>query len=103
MHRQLSLSLDSHTLATFCRSRGIRKLSLFGSTLRGTARPESDLDFLVEFTPESHPTFFDLAAMESELSELLGARPVDLRTPAELSRHFRDDVLRNAEVQYVAG
>lgn len=47
--------------------------------------------------------FFDLAAMESELSELLGGRPVDLRTPAELSRHFRDDVLRNAEVQYVAG
>lgn len=98
-----ALSLDSTTLAAFCRARGIRKLSLFGSTLRGTARPDSDLDLLVEFTPDSQPTLFDLVAMENALSTLLGGRRVDLRTPAELSRHFRDEVLRHAEVQYVAG
>ena len=100
MHPELSL--DSTTLAAFCRSRGIRKLSLFGSRLRGTARPDSDLDLLVEFTPDSQPTLFDVATMESDLSTLLGGRRVDLRTPAELSRHFRDEVLRQAEVQYHA-
>jgi uncharacterized protein len=40
--------------------------------------------------------------MESELSELLG-RKVDIRTPAELSRYFRQEVLAAAELQYVSG
>jgi predicted nucleotidyltransferase len=44
-----------------------------------------------------------MAGMEQELSELLRGRRVDLRTPAELSRYFRDDVLRSAQVQYDAG
>jgi predicted nucleotidyltransferase len=43
-----------------------------------------------------------MAAMERELSHLFGGRRVDLRTPAELSRYFRDDVLRTAVVQYAA-
>jgi uncharacterized protein len=101
MHQQIQL--DASTLADFCRFRGIQKLSLFGSTLRGTNRPDSDLDLLVEFAPDTHPTLFDLATMESDLSRMLGGRRVDLRTPAELSRHFRDDVVRQAKVQYVAG
>jgi hypothetical protein len=48
------------------------------------------------------PTYLDLAEIEIELSELLGGRKVDLRTPAELSRYFRDQVLSEAQVQYVA-
>jgi predicted nucleotidyltransferase len=45
----------------------------------------------------------DLAEMEIELARALGGRKVDVRTAEDLSPHFRDDVVRTAEVQYVAG
>ena len=64
-------------------------------------RPESDVDVLIEFEPEDTPGFFALARMQFELEAVVG-KPVDLRTPKDLSRHFRDDVLRSAEVQYSA-
>ena len=69
----------------------IRKLAVFGSVLHGDARPDSDLDVLVEFEPGHVPglAFF---GMEQELSELLG-RKVDLNTPQFLSPYFRDEVL----------
>lgn len=95
-------SIDREILTAFCRKHAIHKLSLFGSELKGTAREDSDIDLLVEFAPGAKPTLFDLAAMEEEISSLLGGRRVDLRTPGELSRYFRDEVLRTAEVQYVA-
>ncbi|HWV47768.1 MAG TPA: hypothetical protein VN039_17360 [Nitrospira sp.] len=41
--------------------------------------------------------------MERELSTLFGGRKVDLRTPEDLSRYFREDVLKEAEVQYAQG
>jgi predicted nucleotidyltransferase len=84
----------------FCRKHRIRKLSVFGSYLREDFGPESDIDFLVEFEEGCTPGFFELADMEEELSELLGGSKVDLRTPEELSRYFRDDVMAEAEVQY---
>ncbi|GAB4177103.1 MAG: nucleotidyltransferase [Rhodocyclaceae bacterium] len=96
-----SLTIDEAALAQFCRVHHIRRLSLFGSRLKGTARPDSDIDFLVEFEPEHIPGLFGIAGMEIELSEMLG-RKVDLRTPGDLSRHFRDEVVRMAEVQYAA-
>ena len=65
-------------------------------------RPDSDVDMLVEFEPGHRVGFIQLAGIERELSELLG-RKVDLRTPAELSRYFREDVLREARVQYAGG
>ena len=96
------LPIDPEALATVCQRHRIRKLSLFGSRLKGTARPDSDVDLLVEFEPDARPTYFDLAEIEIELAELMDGQKVDLRTPAELSRYFRDEVLREAEEQYVA-
>lgn len=96
------LNLDEAVLARLCRAHHIRRLSLFGSQLKGTARPDSDIDLLVEFEPDAHPTFLDLAQIEIELSQALGGRKVDVRTPEDLSRHFRNEVVRTAEVQYVA-
>ena len=87
-------------LAPICRRHRIRKLSLFGSRLKGTARPDSDVDLLVEFEPDAVPGLLGIAAMELELSALLGGRKVDLRTAQDLSRYFRDEVVRTAEVQY---
>jgi hypothetical protein len=98
-----SLNLDPAALAGFCQAHRIRRLALFGSQLRGTAGPDSDVDLLVEFDPDAHPTFLDLAQIEIELSQSLGGKRVDVRTPEDLSRHFRDEVMRMAEVQYVAG
>lgn len=97
------LAIADDELARFCQQHRIRRLALFGSVLKGTARPDSDIDLLVEFEAGARPTLLDLAAMEEELSRRLGGRRVDLRTAAELSRYFRDEVLRTAEVQYVAG
>ena len=97
------LPLEPIALAALCRRHGIRKLSLFGSELKGTARPDSDIDLLVEFVEGAKPSLLDMAQIEIELSELLGGRRIDLRTPAELSRYFRDEVLRTAKVQIVSG
>jgi uncharacterized protein len=94
------LFADRTALASLCRRRRIRRLSLFGSMLRGDAGPDSDVDLLVEFSPEARPSFLDLAEIEQELSRLLAGRRVDLRTAEDLSRYFRDEVLREAEVQY---
>jgi predicted nucleotidyltransferase len=68
--------------------------------LKGTAGPDSDIDLLVEFLPDATPTLLDMVDMERELSELLGGVKVDLRTPEDLSRYFRDQVVSTAEVQY---
>jgi len=97
------LPIDPEALATLCRRHRIRKLSLFGSQLKGTARPDSDIDLLVEFEPGSRTTLLDMAQIEIELSPLLGGRKVDLCTAEDLSRRFRDEVVRSAEPQYVAG
>jgi predicted nucleotidyltransferase len=93
------IQLPGEALEAFCRKHRVRKLSLFGSVLRDDFRPDSDVDVLVEFEPGAHAGFLKLAAMELELSSVLG-RKVDLRTPGELSRYFRDDVLASAEVQF---
>jgi len=96
------LNIPSAELAEFCRRHHIRKLSLFGSVLRDDFKPMSDVDVLVEFEPGSVTGLIRLAGIERELSEIIG-RKVDLRTPADLSRYFRGEVLQSAEVQYAKG
>jgi uncharacterized protein len=98
----MRLDVDQEALAELCRRHRIRRLSLFGSVLKGTARPDSDIDLLVEFEPDAHPTYFTLARIELELSPLFGGKRIDLRTARELSRYFRDEVVREAEPQYEA-
>ena len=93
---------NREALAEICRRHHIHRLSLFGSVLAGTDRPDSDVDLLVEFEPDKAPGLIGLAGIEAELSTLLGGRRVDLRTPQDLSRYFRDEGVRTAEVQYAA-
>jgi len=85
-------------LAEFCRQHHIKKLSLFGSALRDDFRSDSDIDVLVEFEPGYVPGF-GIIDMENDLSKLAG-RKVDLRTPKDLSRYFRDRVVQEAKVEY---
>jgi len=95
--------LPREQIADFCRRRHIRRLAVFGSVLRSDFNESSDIDVLVEFEPEHIPGLFGMARMERELSALLGGRKVDLRTPEDLSRYFRQEVLNEAEVQYAQG
>ncbi len=95
------IELPREAIAAFCRRHHVRRLALFGSALREDFRPDSDVDVLVEFEPGHTPGFVRIGELEQELAEIVG-RPVDLRTPAELSVHFRDDVLRASETQYAA-
>jgi predicted nucleotidyltransferase len=94
------ISLDHERLAAFCRKRGIRRMAFFGSVLRDDFGPDSDVDVLVEFDPTKVPGLMGLAGMELEMGSLLG-RKVDLRTPADLSRNFRDRVVASAVDEYV--
>jgi len=91
-------NIPGPTLTEFCRRNHITKLSLFGSALRDDFRPDSDIDVLVEFEP-GHVPGFAIVAMQNELSRLAG-RKVDLRTPRDLSRYFREQVIREAKVRY---
>lgn len=100
MHRPIFP--DRTALAALCRRHHIRRLALFGSTLRGTDRPDSDVDLLVEFEPDHKPGLLALAVIEGELSVLAGGRGIDLRTAQDLSHYFRNEVVRTAEVQYAA-
>jgi predicted nucleotidyltransferase len=96
------LFTDRAALAALCRQYHVRRLSLFGSTLQGTAGPDSDVDLLVEFEAGQKPGLLGLAGIEAEFSSLLGGRRVDLRTVQDLSPHFRAEVVRDAELQYAA-
>jgi uncharacterized protein len=96
------LLADRDALAALYRRHRIRRLSLFGSVLHGADRPDSDVDLLMEFEAGATPELLGLATIEMELSDLLRGQRVDLRTPQELSRYFRDEVMRTARVQYAA-
>jgi uncharacterized protein len=95
------IEMPHDSIAEFCQRHRIRKLSLFGSALRDDFSPDSDVDVLIEFEEGATVGLLRLSAMEIELGEILG-RKADLRTANDLSRYFRDQVLRSAEVQYAA-
>ena len=96
---ELKIKVPRKQLEDFCKKHHIRKLAFFGSVLREDFGPKSDIDVLVEFEQGKTPglAFFSI---QNELSEILG-RNVDLNTPGFLSKYFREQVMREAEVQYV--
>lgn len=96
----LKISVDQRKIEAFCLKHHIRKLAFFGSVLGEKFKPDSDVDVLVEFEPDHIPGFA-FFSIQTELSELIGFK-VDLNTPEFLSCYFRDEVLKNAKVQYEA-
>lgn len=94
------IDIPDKPIAEFCRRHRIRRMSLFGSIVRGDFSPESDVDILVEFEAGATPGF-RFFRLQDELSELLG-RQVDLNTSGFLSPYIRDEVLREAETVYDA-
>ena len=102
MSNKAKIDLSRDVIAAFCKKHHIHRLALFGSVLGDKFRSDSDVDVLVEFEPGHVIGLLRMAGIERELSEIIG-RQVDLRTPADLSRYFRDEVLASAEVQYAEG
>jgi uncharacterized protein len=94
-------TMSQDAIRAFCVKHRIRKLTLFGSALREDFGPESDVDVLVEFEEGASPGLFRFAALEAELSELMGRR-VDLNTPGMLGRYLGPALGEGAEVRYGA-
>jgi predicted nucleotidyltransferase len=95
------IHFDERQIGAFCERHQVQRLALFGSILGDQFRPDSDVDMLVEFRPHAKVSLFDLGGMITELQGMLD-RDVDLRTPRDLSKYFRDEVLRAARDVYVA-
>ena len=100
MKAERANSITKEQIANFCKKNQIRKFAFYGSVLRDDFGPKSDIDVLVELAPNHTIGLFEIAQMEIDLSELMGGRKVDLRTPQDLSKYFRDKVIAEAVVQY---
>ncbi len=102
---QHHLALPQDAILAFCRRWKITALSLFGSVLRDDFRPDSDVDVLVSFDPESRWSLLDLARIQRELETILG-RNVDLvtRSSVENSHNWirREAILSTAQPIYTA-
>ncbi len=94
-------SVDKSALAAVCQRHHIRWLAIFGSFARGDARPDSDVDVVVEFVPDRTPGFGLLRVAEA-LRPLFGGRRVDLLTRRGLSPRLRGPILNSASTLYVA-
>jgi predicted nucleotidyltransferase len=93
------LGVSREDVTELCRKHHIRRLAFFGSVLRDDFGDDSDVDVLVEFAPAHVPGLMGIVRMEDELSAMMG-RKVDLRTPGDLNRRFRAEVIAAAEVWY---
>lgn len=97
------LRVSQSRLKALCRKYGIAKLSLFGSAARNELTPESDVDLMVEFAPDSRASLFDMAIMQDEFSAALGGRKVDIATPEILDNPFRrESIVRDLKPIYEA-
>jgi predicted nucleotidyltransferase len=101
-----AIDLPMEKISEFCDRWQVTELALFGSVLRDDLRPDSDIDVMVEFHPEAHPTFSTLDQMEAELKTIFD-RDVDLitRQGIETSRNYlrRHEILSSAQVIYATG
>ena len=99
MNESNAVALPLDAIRDYCAGQPIRRLSLFGSTLRGDRQADSDVDLLVEYAPDAPVGLLTMAGQEIALSEIVGQR-VDLRTAEDLSRYFRQEVVDSAQLIY---
>jgi uncharacterized protein len=90
-----TLQAHRRTIIDLAARHGARNVRVFGSTVRGDARPNSDVDLLVEIEPGR--TLLDVIALEQDLETLLG-RPVEILTDGGLSPYLEKRILAEAAV-----
>ena len=99
------LTMPKKEIIAFCKKWDITELALFGSALRDDFNSESDIDFLVTFTPEADWGLLDHVKMEMELENIIG-RKVDLVTKRSIERSQnpirKKAILESAKVFYAA-
>ena len=88
---------DTNALIAICRENDVARLEVFGSTARGEAQKDSDVDLLVEFSKRK--SLLALVSLERKMSAALGRR-VDLLTEAAISAYLRDQINRDRRVIY---
>ncbi|MFY9458625.1 MAG: nucleotidyltransferase family protein [Aquabacterium commune] len=88
------LHAQKEAIEAAARQFGARRIRVFGSVARGDERPDSDIDFLVDFPP-GYDLFAQRLPLAQRLSEITG-RALDLIPEHELNAHLRDAVLREA-------
>lgn len=93
------IEIQKSWIEKFCKSHHIIKLALFGSVLTDHFSDTSDIDILVEFDPKHIPGLFSFVGMKEELSDNLG-REIDLRTPEDISKLFRKEVIQQSYLIY---
>jgi uncharacterized protein len=96
---KLPIRLQNSKIEHFCKKYHIAYLALFGSVLTSNFTNNSDIDIIVKFEKKHTPDLLSMVNIESELSLMIG-RPVDLKTPNDLSPYFRDAVLSQAKIIY---
>lgn len=89
------IDLPMQKIRDFCLNNHVQALALFGSVLTERFHKTSDIDVLVQFDAQHIPGLIHLSELELELGKIFG-RHVDLRTPKDLSRYFRDEVITGA-------
>jgi uncharacterized protein len=94
MRPSIALQIHRDAIREIALRHRVKNVRVFGSALHGDDTEDSDLDLLVDPTPET--TLFDIGAIRYELKELLGVA-VDVLTPRALPDRFRDTVLQEAE------
>jgi predicted nucleotidyltransferase len=98
------LRISKAKLAALCRKYGIARLSLFGPASRNVPRPDSDVDLMVEFSPASRGSIFDIVAMQDEFPAAFGGRKVDIVTPEILlNPSRRKSIVPDLKPIYEAG
>ncbi len=101
MRIRSDIDVPDESLFTLCRSFGVARLEVFGSSARGDFRPGSDLDLLVELLPGQRVGLLHLSGLQLELQSLLG-HEVDLVPRNGLKPVIRDDILAQARALYAA-
>jgi uncharacterized protein len=95
------IDLESPDIRDLCAKWKIKRLAVFGSVLRDDFRPDSDIDLLVEFEPDTEWGLFDLIKAEEDFARLFQRR-VDFVPRDRLKWVIRDRVLESAVLIYAA-
>ena len=101
MTLQSGLEIPTEKIAEICQRYGIQEMAIFGSAARADMRPDSDVDVMVDFFPETKYGLLEYQAIEDELAELFGRR-VDLGTKRYIKPRLREHILRESRVIYPA-
>lgn len=93
MNRQQILTVLQSKQDEIRQQFGVEHIGIFGSAARDELKVGSDVDVLVEFSPEAHVGLFGFVRLQKKLEHLLG-RKVDIATPRALKAQLRERIMR---------